>query len=130
MIQRFIRLGEGYSDVYELVELGKTNKHRLHHLFRFDTVINEKPVTSLVIILKPVEPGNFMPLYICLEGIPQPEYKKNGRYQLFEDFAKEVDKPIIPIVVKPSSIFQEKELYYQYILGLLRMNNFIPPIKF
>ena len=35
--QYFIELGEGYGDVYELMELMETNKHRLHRAFIFSS---------------------------------------------------------------------------------------------
>ncbi|MEH6994913.1 methylthioribose kinase, partial [Neobacillus drentensis] len=49
MIQRFIELGEGYSDIYELLELAKANQHRLLHMMAFHTEKNEKQVTSLAV---------------------------------------------------------------------------------
>jgi len=67
MIQRFIELGEGYSDIYELIELAKANQHRLAHLMAFNTNIMDKKLTSLVGILQPTDPGNFQALYICRE---------------------------------------------------------------
>ncbi|MED4312684.1 methylthioribose kinase, partial [Heyndrickxia coagulans] len=30
MQQRFIELGNGYTDLFELIELAKANRHRLH----------------------------------------------------------------------------------------------------
>ncbi len=35
--QYFIELGEGYGDIYELMELMKTNKHRLQRTFIFSS---------------------------------------------------------------------------------------------
>lgn len=42
MIQRFIELGEGYSDLYELLEIAKTNKDRVSHMLQFETLKNDK----------------------------------------------------------------------------------------
>lgn len=128
LIQRFIELGEGYSDIYELIEIARANKHRLSHMAAFHTSINNKEMTSLAVILKPTDPGEFQPLYICREGIPNPKSAPNKRYELFEDAAKELDKEIIQLTVKPSAIFNEKELYYQYLIGILRLNHFIAPL--
>ncbi|OLO40775.1 methylthioribose kinase [Alkalihalophilus pseudofirmus] len=130
MLQRFIELGEGYSDLYELIEIAKSNQNRLHYLIRLDSTIDGQKVTSLVVALKPVEPGNYMPLYICREGIPQPEWKENKRFTLFETISNELNQEIVQLEVKPSTSFNEKTLYYQYIIGVLRMNHFIPPLKF
>lgn len=125
MIQRFIELGEGYSDLYELIELTKANKERLVHMMALNTKKLGKDVTSLVIILKPTEVGDFQPLYICREGIPN----SSKRYQLFTDLANELGRNIIEFEVKPSTIFAEKELYYQHLIGILRMNHIIPPMQ-
>ncbi|WP_216830893.1 DUF7147 family protein [Alkalihalobacterium elongatum] len=130
MLQRFIELGEGYSDLYELMEIAKSNHHRIHHLIRLDTTIDEKKMTSLVVVLKPVNPGNYMPLYICREGIPQPEWKENKRFSLFEKLALNLNQDIFQLEVKPSNIFNEKQLFYQYLIGVLRLNHFIPELKF
>ncbi|USK76417.1 DUF7147 family protein [Peribacillus frigoritolerans] len=128
MIQRFIEIGQGYSDIYELLEVGRNQKHRVARLLAMHTTINDKKVTSLVIVMEPTDPGKFQPLYICREGIPNPHATKNKRYELFESLAEELDRPIIEIDVKPSVLFAEIELYYQHLIGILRMNRYLPPL--
>ncbi|MBN6889157.1 hypothetical protein ACUXCC_004423 [Cytobacillus horneckiae] len=129
MIQRFIELGEGYSDIYELIEIAKSNKNRISHLMALHTTINHKDVTSLVVVLHPAEEGKFQPLYICREGIPNPIITPNKRYSLFADAAEELGHTIIKLSVKPSTIFAEKELYYQQLIGILRLNHYIPVLN-
>ncbi|TCN25734.1 DUF7147 family protein [Mesobacillus foraminis] len=129
MIQRFIELGEGYADIYELLELARANRHRLAHMMALHTNIDVKPATSLVVILKPTDTGKFQALYICREGIPNPHYKENKRFDLFKDCAEELGKSIIELDVKPSSMFPEKELFYQHLVGILRLNHYIPPLQ-
>jgi hypothetical protein len=129
MIQRFIELGEGYSDIYELLELAKSNQHRLNHMIALHTEIKGKKVTSLVVVLRPTNPGDFQALYICREGISNPHFVPNKRYDLFQQTAKDLQKIIIEITVKPSTQFAENTLYYQYLIGILRLNHYIPPLK-
>ncbi|MBY0120820.1 methylthioribose kinase [Bacillus sp. S/N-304-OC-R1] len=129
MIQRFIELGEGYSDIYELIEIAKANKERLVHLMAFHTIIDNRNMTSLAVILKPTNPGDFQPLYICREGIPNPNTIPNKRFDLFSAVAAELNKEIIQFDIKPSAIFAEKELFYQYLIGILRLNHYIPPLQ-
>ncbi|MDQ0272392.1 DUF7147 family protein [Cytobacillus purgationiresistens] len=129
MIQRFIELGEGYSDIYELIELAKSNQARLSHMMALYTTKDDKEVTSLVVILHPAEEGKFQPLYVCREGIPNPTDKPNKRYDLFAEAAEQLGKTVIRISVKPSSIFAEKELYYQQLIGILRLNHYLPALK-
>jgi hypothetical protein len=129
LIQRFIELGEGYSDIYELIEIAKANSHRLSHMMALHTTINDKEVTSLIVVLHPTTPGDFQPLYICREGIPTPSVLPNKRYDLFAEAAAALGKEMIQFSVKPSNIFAEKELYYQQLIGILRLNHYIPPLK-
>ncbi|MCM2533517.1 methylthioribose kinase [Neobacillus pocheonensis] len=129
MIQRFIELGEGYSDLYELVELAKANTHRLQHMMALHTRIGQKEVTSLVIILSATDPGKFQALYICREGIPNPNFIPNKRYDLFAQTAQELNKQIHELSVKSSAIFHEKELFYQHLIGILRLNHYLAPLQ-
>ncbi|RFU61169.1 methylthioribose kinase [Bacillus sp. V59.32b] len=129
MIQRFIELGEGYTDIYELIEIGKSNRHRVARLLSLHTKINERELASPVIVLEPTSPGDFQPLYICREGIPNPRVTPNKRFELFEELARELDKSIIELDVKASESFKEKQLYYQYLIGILRMNRYLAPLK-
>jgi len=129
MIQRFIELGEGYSDLYELIEIVRSNQHRLARMLAFHSVKNGKEVTSLAVILHPTQPGDFQPLYLCREGIPNPNVKPNKRFELFSKAAEEQQKEIIELVVKPSNEFADKELYYQYLIGILRMNRYLPVLS-
>ena len=129
MIQRFIELGEGYSDLYELIQLAKANQQRLSHMMALHTEIEGREVISLAIVLNPTDPGDFQPIYICREGIPNPNNIPNKRYDLFSSLSKELDKDIVELTVKSSNQFAEKELYYQYLIGILRMNRFIPPLQ-
>ncbi|WP_026692148.1 DUF7147 family protein [Peribacillus kribbensis] len=129
MIQRFIELGEGYSDLYELLSLGKSAGNRTRRLFALHTIKNNKPATSLAISMEPTHPGDFLPIYICREGIPNPHHTPNKRYELFKDLADSLEKQIIELEVKPSSDFAEKELYFQYLIGIMRMNKYLPPLQ-
>ncbi|MDM5189639.1 methylthioribose kinase [Bacillus sp. DX4.1] len=129
MIQRFIELGEGYSDLYELLEIAKANKDRVSHMLQFQTTKNEKTVCSLAVILNPTTSGDFQPLYICREGIPVLEDKKSKRIVLFEETAEQIGKKVTSFTVKPSTTFPEKELYFNHLIGILRMNHFIPPMR-
>ena len=129
MIQRFIELGEGYSDIYELIEIASSQKERISFLLELQTAINNRNVVSLAVIMKPTDPGGFQPIYICREGIPNPETTPNKRYDLFKELAGNCGKNIIQLQIKPSSLFADKELYYQHLIGILRMNRYLPPLS-
>lgn len=127
MLQQFVELGQGYGDVYELCELIETNQHRFHNAFIFISEKNESKVASLAVCFNPVGDGNFMPIYICREGIPYSEEKPSKRIQLFEDALSKIGKTAVPLELKHSSLYNEVILYYQHIIGVLRMNRLIPP---
>ena len=129
LIQRFIELGEGYSDIYELIELTKAQSNRVAFILSLQTTIKNREVVSLAVILKPTNPGNFQPIYLCREGIPNPEITPNKRFEMFEQLSEELGKKIITLQVKPSSLFSEKELFYQHLIGILRMNRYLPPLS-
>lgn len=130
MNQRFIELGKGYSDIYELLELAKTNQHRSKYFLCLKAEDASSKVMSFALVLGPSSYGDFMPIYICREGIPLlSDQKKSKRYELFSLLAEEQGKKVIEMDVRHSSTFAEPELYYQYLIGILRMNRFLPPLQ-
>ncbi|MCA1053395.1 methylthioribose kinase [Rossellomorea aquimaris] len=129
MIQRFIELGEGLSDLYELMELSRCNKERVQHLMAFHTIVKDRPVTSLAVVMNPTAEGKFQAIYVCREGVPNPNILENKRYSLFQETAEELGKTIIQMDVKPSTMFPEKDLYYQHLIAILRLNHYILPLQ-
>lgn len=128
--QRFIELGEGYGDIYELCELLQSNAARLQRTFIFTSPTANGQVLSLAAAFHPAyEKSNFMPIYICREGIRQQEDVKPQRRTIFEEVATNLKFPPVVIEVKQSSQFADPELYYQYLIGILRLNHLIPPLR-
>ncbi|WP_353056353.1 DUF7147 family protein [Sporosarcina luteola] len=127
--QYFIELGEGYGDVYELMELMETNQHRLLRTFIFSSKTNSGQAISLAAAFRPARNSNFMPVYICREGISQKGESKSKRRLLFEETSLEQGQEPIFIGLKHSSEFAETKLFYQYITGILRLNHLVPPLQ-
>lgn len=128
MIQRFIELGEGYGDIYELCELARVNKERLHHAFIFSSTKDNITYFSIAIALKPVNTTNFFPIYICREGIVE-TLQEPKRLTIFKETLDDLAFKPIKVDIKHSSVFADVNLYYQYIIGILRLNNLIPPLQ-
>ncbi|QNG58899.1 methylthioribose kinase [Bacillus sp. PAMC26568] len=124
MIQRFIELGAGYSDLYELIETTQANAHRVSKFLVLNTTINGKKMSSFAVTMNQTDPGQFQAIYICLEGITAGTSK---RRELFQELADKLQKTIIELEVKSSNQFAEKELFFQYLTGILRMNRYLPP---
>lgn len=126
MIQRFIELGEGYGDIYELRELMMANRSRFMHGFVFHTLdMDGKPVLSVAAAFKPAQQGNFMPIYICREGIPE----NSKRLDLFEEAVKELGALPIHMDVKHSSIYADRQFFFSHLISVLRLNHYIPPMQ-
>lgn len=128
MPQQFIELGEGYGDVYELLELVRTNQDRFHQAFILTSTKEEKKVASLAVALKPVGESKFMPIYICREGIPYNEEQPSQRQKIFEESIKRLDRKAVVVEIKHSSIFSESKLFYQYLIGIMRLHHYIPAL--
>ena len=128
MIQRFIELGEGYGDIYELCELARVNKERLHHAFIFSSTKDNITYFSIAIALKPVNTANFFPIYICREGIVETQQEPK-RLTIFKETLDDLAIKPIKVDIKHSSVYADVNLYYQYIIGILRLNNLIPPLQ-
>lgn len=126
MIQRFIELGEGYGDIYELRELMMTNQSRFMHGFVFHSKDMEgNSALSLAVAFKPAEQGNFMPIYICREGIPE----DSKRLQLFEDAVNGLGALPIHMEVKHSAVYADPKFYFSHLISVLRLNHYIPPMQ-
>ncbi|UOQ43153.1 methylthioribose kinase [Halobacillus salinarum] len=129
MIQKFIELGEGYSDLYELIELGNRMPERIHQAVAFYSEKNNKPVCSLALIMKPALKDKFQPIYICREGIPNPHEIPNQRFTMFQEMVENSGLSLKEFTIKPSVTFPETALYYQYLTGILRTNKMLPPLS-
>ena len=107
LTQRFIELGEGYSDVYELCELITSNSHRLHKTFIFSSKTQTGQALSFAVAFKPAKESAFMPIYICREGTKQVDNIKPKRRLLFETAVEQAGSEPIFIDLKNSSEFAE-----------------------
>lgn len=128
MIQRFIELGEGYGDVFELCELAKVNKNRIHRAFIFSSTLAGKEHISLAIALNPIDSAKFFPIYICREGITNNQ-TESKRLIAFKETLENLQVKPVPVEIKHSSTFVDSRLFYQYVIGILRLNNLIPPLQ-
>lgn len=128
MIQRFIELGQGYGDVFELCEIARVNKKRIHRAFVFTSKKEEKEYYSIAIALNPINNANFFPIYTCREGIPKIT-PVSQRLTTFLETMEELQIAPVQMEIKHSSNFDDSELYYQYVIGILRLNHLIPPLQ-
>lgn len=124
--QRFIELGEGLGDVFELCELIRSNSGRLHRAFIFTA--RDSGVLSLAAAFEPAGEGSFMPIYICREGIRNSS-KGSARVTRFQEAAAEAGATPVTVEVRPSKDFSDLDQYFRHITGILRLNHLIPPLR-
>lgn len=128
MIQRFIELGSGFTDLYEWFEILQRNQDRITYIFEFTCTHRGQKICSYAATLQPTEIGAFQPIYICREGITL----KNGaskRQNLVYEQVEKLEKRLITIDVKHSSFFETTDFYYQYLIALLRLNHLLKPLS-
>ncbi|GAA0494868.1 hypothetical protein GCM10008986_21870 [Salinibacillus aidingensis] len=125
MMQRFIPLGNGYSDIYELMYIGRAMPERVRHMLVLHPFDENNPEASLALVMKPTNPGNFQPIYICLEGVPIP----SKRYDLWRELADELQHDVIELTVSPSGKFSDQEIFFQHLIGILRTNHYLPRLQ-
>ncbi len=126
MIQRFIELGEGYGDIYELRQLIESNRERFMHGFVFVSKTKSgEPVVSIAAAFQPAPEGKFMPIYLCREGIPD----SSKRLAVFEEAVKQTGKMPIRMDVKHSAEYADPKLYFGHLIAILRLNHYIPPMQ-
>ena len=128
MIQKFIELGSEFTDLYEWIEILNRNQDRIVHIFAFTSHHNNRQYLSYAIALTPTQPGDFQPIYICREGITLKD-GQSKRKDLITFEVEKLGKTIIPIDVKHSSFFETSDLFYNYLIALLRLNHLIPPLQ-
>ncbi|MEG0473962.1 MAG: methylthioribose kinase, partial [Solibacillus sp.] len=80
------------------------------------------------VAFKPSGESKFMPIYICREGIPYNEEKPSKRIEIFQEAVRKANKQENIFEIKHSSIFSESIQFYQYLIGILRLNHYLPPM--
>jgi len=126
MIQKVIELGPGFSDLYELMMLIRTNRHRLRHILRIESEIADRIAVSFAAAFDPAPPSSFQPVYLCREGIRIKPGESNQRIAAMEACAQEVNKPIIVLRTKPSTAYADPQKYYMHLIALLRSGRYLP----
>ncbi|MDQ0159205.1 DUF7147 family protein [Alkalibacillus salilacus] len=129
MTQHIIKLGEGYGDVYELITLINEMPHRVQHLLVLHTNKDGQDMVSFAAIMKPTSQGQFLPIYLCLEGMPKPqEGQSHTRYKAFNEAAEKVGVNLIEFDVPPSTRYHDESLFFQQLIAVFRLNHLLPPI--
>lgn len=128
MTQSFIPIGQGYSDFFEFEELIHFNASRIHRILLLHTTLEEEPKTSIIVVMKPSRQGNFQAMYAIFEAIPYPYPKSSKRIDFIRQWALDASLTINELEVKAMHHFYDVSLYYNYLIGVLRLQRMIPPL--
>lgn len=123
-MQKFIELGEGYGDVFELEALIQYNHQRIKSGIYLHA---EGRLSTFVLVMAPVR-GNFQALYTIYQGIPMTS-KSRQKYKIINENLEKYNISKVEMTTRDPGDFHDRTQYFQYMLGVLRLNNLIPPLS-
>lgn len=123
-MQKFIRLGDGYGDIFELEALIEYNHQRIKSGIYLH--VDGEPST-FVLVMEPVR-GNFQALYTIYQGIPMTS-KYQQKYKIINESLEQYDIQKVEMTTRPPGDFYDPEQYFQYMTGVLRLNHLLPPMS-
>ncbi|UDI78604.1 hypothetical protein HYI43_08600 [Staphylococcus taiwanensis] len=129
MKQSFIVLGEGLTDLFEFTTLMEYNYPRINKIVYFHTPQSEKQLSSVAIIMNPTSGNHFQAMYIMLNALNYPYPTKNKKFELINTQAQRYNIPILGIDVQPPDAFHSHDQYFKYLISVLRLQNWIPPLQ-
>ena len=122
-MQKFITMGEGYLEIFELQALIDYNHERVQHAIFLN---NDKTPATFLLVMKPVE-QNLQAIYTIYNGIVYND-GQGKKYQLIKSWCEEKNLNIVEFSTKSPEEFYEREQFYQYLTGILRLNHLILPM--
>lgn len=123
-MQKFIQLGDGYGDIFELEALIQYNHQRIKSGIYLH--VEGRPST-FVLVMSPVR-GNFQALYTIYQGIPMTS-KNKTKYKIINENLEKYNIGKVEMTTRDPGDFHVREQYFQYMLGVLRLNNLLPPLS-
>ena len=122
-MQKFIRLGDGYGDIFELEALIEYNRQRIKSGIYLHV---ENEPSTFVLVMAPVC-GNFQALYTIYRGIPMAS-KHRQKYNIINDCLEKYNIQKVEMTTRTPDDFHDPEQYFQYMIGVLRLNHLLPPM--
>ncbi|MDG0843432.1 hypothetical protein M4L39_08260 [Staphylococcus equorum] len=129
MKQSFIKLGEGLTDLFEFNTLIEYNFKRIDHIVYFHTSTFEKKPSSVAIVMQPTSEKHFQAMYIMVNALNYPYPNSNKKFEMINDQAKLYHVDIKEVDVQPSETFHDIDLYFNYLISVLRLQRWIPPLQ-
>ena len=129
MKQSFIILGEGLTDLFEFLTLIEYNHARIDKVVYFHTPQSDKQLSSVAIIMNPTTGKQFQAMYMMLNALKYPYPSSNKKFEMINEQAQSYDIPIVGIDVQPPNAFHTNDVYFNYLISVLRLQNWIPPMQ-
>lgn len=129
MKQAFIQLGEGLTDLFEFTTLIEYNHARIEHIVYFHTPIFDKQLSSVAIIMKPTQGQHFQAMYIMVNAVKYPYPYSNKKFNLINEQAARFNIDVKEIDVQPPEHFHSNSIYFNYLISVLRLQRWIPPLQ-
>lgn len=122
-MQKFITMGQGYQEIFELEALIEYNHERIKHAI---FLYNDKSPATFLLVMKPVK-QNVQAIYTIFNGILYNE-GQGKKYQLIKSWCEDKNLSIVEFSTKSPVDFYEQEQFYQYLTGILRLNHLVIPM--
>ncbi|KRG10660.1 DUF7147 family protein [Staphylococcus sp. NAM3COL9] len=129
MKQSFIKLGEGLTDLFEFNTLIEYNFKRIDHIVYFHTSNFEKKPSSVAIVMRPTSENHFQAMYIMVNALNYPYPNSNKKFEMINEQANLYNIDIKEVDVQPSDTFHDIDLYFNYLISVLRLQRWIPPLQ-
>ncbi|MEK4562179.1 hypothetical protein MHB47_08720 [Staphylococcus sp. FSL K6-3157] len=129
MKQSFIKLGEGLTDLFEFNTLIEYNFKRIDHIVYFHAATFEKKTSSVAIVMHPTSENHFQAMYIMVNALNYPYPNSNKKFEMINEQARLYNIDIKEVDVQPSETFHDIDLYFNYLISVLRLQRWIPPLQ-
>lgn len=129
MKQSFIKLGEGLTDLFEFITLIEYNHTRIDYIVYFHTPTFDKKLSSVAIIMKPTSDKHFQAMYIMVNALKYLYPEPNKKFDMINKQAAQFNLEIKEIDVQPPERFHSHSIYFNYLISVLRIERWIPPLE-
>ncbi|MGJ5712211.1 DUF7147 family protein [Staphylococcus auricularis] len=129
MKQSFILLGNGLTDLFEFMTLMEYDHPRVAFVVYFHTPRSEQQKSSVALVMNPTSGQHFQAMYLMLNAVKYPYPDRNKKFDMINEQAEQYDIEVKEIDVHPPEDYYDIELYYNYLVSVLRLQNWIPPLQ-
>lgn len=79
--------------------------------------------------MHPTSENHFQAMYIMVNALNYPYPNSNKKFELINEQARLYNIDIKEVDVQPSETFHDIDLYFNYLISVLRLQRWIPPLQ-